>query len=1266
MKTKHKGLSEKEIWFDNIQANILKGIGRVNKKLICLELGNDVNTNKELMSKIPVTSFKEQLEMSSNYKLGLNDGNLSVFNVYISASGYRKLGFSNDKIPGDAAYREGMKNRQRLLDDIDVYETPYTNDLDVLVSISNDSITHLDKETNDIISLLETFKSIKSIHIEHGNIIKSKDDAAIGHFGFQDGKSQPLFMTSDIQKNEPALNFDASAPKELVLTTDPNVPDAYGSFIVYRKYEQHVKTFYSEIKRIAKRVNTSYENVASHIFGWQRDGTALANNQEKGSNDFNYDDDFSGSKCPFHAHSRKVNSRKFGEEKDWRILRRSVSYGDRTDDIYKDDDNKPDSDVGLLFIGFMNSIENQFEHVQTKIANNQDFPSTHTGIDPLIGNGNKRRFNFNDGITKTEYDLKKLVTLKGGEYLFAPSITFLKTLSSPIKDSKYPIGNPSTARTLNLRDNILDRAFEDRRADWIQDDQLPNIFEIYKGCENESIVTRRALAFKEMMNTLITSKNTFDINDGELIAGVLPMGSVGLGKRFPDYLTQEETRASAFCNRDASSVFGHTVPNFSRVMKKGLTPYIKELKRDTNANNKELFGAIVVSCESIISYAETCALKYQELVDAIKENGKETTYLSDYLEVIDICKHIPSNPVKTFHEALQFIYFLHLAQTVDSVFNSLGRLDQVLNEYLESDLENNRITEERALELVECFLLKCASRLNNNPSNLLSQDFLNYGTGIGTRPIYLDQVASCNNFIQNIIVGGQTKEGEDASNKTTLLFLKAVGATGLCTPTLNVRIHEKTPKNILEAIESTLKTSKAGLPIIYNDETIINGLIENGIPKEEALDYCNAGCWEMVLNGKNTFTFGMINMLTVLECSLNEGCKYSQDSQFLRGIKNSIRTPHVSQIKNFDQLLNNIKTHIQFFADNVAFSIANFFLLPSGVSKSPILSLLLDGCIESEKDQTEGGAEYNLGSFLAFAVPNLANSLMAIKQFVFKEKKYTLEEVLEALKSNYGQGKVRPEYSNETNKDLEQISKFERMRRDFLFNAPKFGNANKDVDTICSTLMDFWQTACETSIALVKKGYLPNEDNDEAKKIRQLANYFGPSLKASLGEQFNLHFTYGSGTFGQYSSMGKGVNASSDGRLANQPISPNFSPYSGTATSSLKAIFKSIKGQKLNRFGGGVVTDIRVDGTNQESGFFVDILKNWIASNGNILTISVLSTLETREAFNVGQKVRFGELPIGDLKKYSHLQCRVGGWNSFFITLPPEQQKDQTERALYF
>ncbi len=1266
MKTKHKGLSENEIWFDNIQANILKGIGRVNKTLICLELGDDVEVNKKLVGKLPLTSFKEQLEMSSNFKLGLNDGNLSIFNVYISASGYGKLGFSNDKIPGDVAYKTGMKNRQGLLDDITGYEAPYANDLDVLVSISNDSIEHLEEDTNNIVSFIETFKSIKSIHIEHGNIIKSKDDVAIGHFGFQDGKSQPLFMTSDIEKNGPALNFDASAPKELVLTSDPNIPNAYGSFIVYRKYEQHVKTFYSEINRIAKNVNTDKEDIASHIFGWRRDGTALANNQIETSNDFNYDEDFSGSKCPFHAHGRKVNPRKFGEEKDWRILRRSVSYGDRTDDIHKDDDNKPDSGVGLLFIGFMNSIENQFEHVQEKVANNQDFPSSHTGIDPLIGNGNNRRFNFNDGTTKTEYSLEKLVTLKGGEYLFAPSISFFKTLSSSMEDSRYPVGNPSTARTLNLRDGILDRAFEDRRADWIQDDQLPNIFQIHKGCENESIIIRRALAFKEMMNTLVTSKNTFKIEDGELIAGVLPMGSVGLGKRFPDYLTPEETRASAFCNRDASSVFGHTVPNFSRVMKKGLTPYIKELRESTNPSNKELFEAIIISCEAIVTYAETCASKYQELVDNIEKEGKKTPYLTDYLEIIDICKRIPSSPARTFHEALQFIYFLHLAQTVDSVFNSLGRLDQVLNEYLENDLDNNEITEEKALELVECFLLKCASRLNNNPANLLSQDFLNYGTGIGTRPIYLDQVASCNNFIQNIIIGGQTKEGEDACNKTTLLFLKAVGATGLCTPTLNVRIHGKTPKTVLEAIESTLKTSKAGLPIIYNDETIVNGLVENDIPKEEALDYCNAGCWEMVLNGKNTFTFGMINMLTVLECSLNEGCKYSQDSQFLRGIKNSIRTPHVSQIKSFDQLLDNVKTHIQFFADNVAFSIANFFLLPSGVSKSPILSLLLDGCIESGKDQTEGGAEYNIGSFLAFAVPNLANSLMAIKQFVFEEEKYTLEEVLEALKANYGQGKVRPEYADGTGNDLEQISKFERMRRDFLFNAPKFGNANKEVDAICSTLMDFWQTACETSISLVKKGYLADEDDEEARKIRQLANYFGPSLKTSLGERFNLHFTYGSGTFGQYSSMGKGVNASSDGRLANQPVSPNFSPYSGTATSSLKAVFESIKKQRLDRFGGGVVTDIRVDGTKQETGFFVKILENWIASNGNILTISVLSTLETREAFNVGQKVRFGERPIEDLKKYSHLQCRVGGWNSFFITLPPEQQKDQTERALYF
>lgn len=1265
MSIKHKGLSEQESWYSDIQANILKGIGRVNKVLICITLNDNVDANKKLISKLPVTSFSEQLENSKKYKKGLNEGDLSIYNLYLSSNGYKKLGFLSNQIPSDTAYKDGMVNRKTILNDTDTIESAYSNGLDVMLSISNNSKNQLKADKDLLLELLESSGSVSKIHTEEGYILKNKNNNSIGHFGFQDGKSQPLFLESDIKKHGEIEHFDSSAPKELVLTRDPNSKGGFGSYVVFRKYEQHVNTFYKEINRIADELDIDFEDAASQIFGWKRNGDALSNNQIRKSNDFNFDDDFLGSVCPFHAHSRKVNSRKFSDEKDWRFLRRSVSYGNREDDIYHDSNDKPDNNVGLLFIGLMNNISNQFEHIQTNIANNIDFPKPHSGIDPLIGNGSKRTIKINKGEEKISIDIKPLITLKGGEYLFAPSLKFLKSLNvQPRK--KYPIGNPSTSRTLHLRDELLDRAFEDRKSDWLLDIQLPNIFEIYPNCENQSIIKRRALAFKSLMETLINSSNTFKINKGELIAGVLPMGSVGLGKRFPNYLTEDEKRASAFCNRDASSVFGHTVPNFSRVIKKGLNPYIKELEKNKNSENKDLYESIIISCKAVINYANSCVLKYEALIIKIESGEIKDDYIEDYKEMVEICRQVPINPAKSFHQALQFIYFLHLAQTVDAVFNSLGRLDQVLNNYLIEDLKKGIITEDKAQELLECFLIKCASRLNSNPAHLLGQDFLNYGTGIGTRPIYLDQVASCNNFIQNIIIGGKTIEGEDASNKTTELFLKATGATGLCTPTLNVRIHKNTPKNIFDEIENTFRTNKAGLPIIYNDEAIVPGLIENGIPENEAFDYCNAGCWEMVLNGKNTFTFGMVNMLTVLECALNEGCKYNQDSQFLRGVKNSIRTPHVNEIESFNELLQHVKTHIEFFADNVAFSIANFFLLPSGISQSPILSLLLDGCIESGREQTEGGAEYNIGSFLAFAMPNLANSLMSIKKLVFDESKYTLEEVLNALKANFGQGKVQLDYPSENINNDQQIAKFEKMRRDFLFNSPKFGNDNNEVDNICKQLMDYWLDACKKSVALVKKGYLNDIENEESQKIRRLANYFGPNLKESLGKDFDILFTYGSGTFGQYSSMGKGVNASSDGRLANHPIAPNFSPYSGTATQGLEDVFKSIKKQGLDRFGGGVVTDIRVDGVNQREGFFVDILKDWVNSNGNILTISVLSTLEIREAHSLGEKVRFGNRKIEELKPYSHLQCRVGGWNSFFITLPPEQQEDQTQRSLYF
>jgi formate C-acetyltransferase len=673
------------------------------------------------------------------------------------------------------------------------------------------------------------------------------------------------------------------------------------------------------------------------------------------------------------------------------------------------------------------------------------------------------------------------------------------------------------------------------------------------------------------------------------------------------------------------------------------------------------FESVIITCEAVIEYAQALAA----LANTMAENEEDAARRDELLAISETCQQVPAYPARNFHEALQCVWFVHLAETAFCAFNSLGRLDQVLGPYLDNDLQNNKITEKEAIELLECFLIKGAERINLNPTTLKDQDFLTFGTGIGTQPIYLDQIASCNNFIQNIVLGGVNRDGKDATNKTTLLFLKALGGVGLATPTINVRMHKDSPTELVDAVDEAFRLAQNGHPILYNDHNIISGLVDAGIPIEEARDFAVAGCWEPMLHGKNSFIFGMVNTLRVLECALNEGTLFSSDPQFLRGIKQSWRSPAPDEYGSFEELMSEVKRHMQFFADKVALGTCSFYLLPSAMTPTPFMSMLLDGCLERGIDQSLGGADFNIIANLAFAVPNTANALANIKKFVFEEKRWSLGEVAAALRANWGMLPVRSEYESSPESDGSLREKYFNMRRTFLEHGPKFGNDDSYVDDIASELMTIWYEACKGAEVLARKAFLAEPDDAESAKLRMMANYPAPSFKQSLRPDIELHFTSGSGTFGQYSSMGKGVSASADGRAANDSLVPNCSPAAGTATNGLDAAFRSLGKLNLGRFGCAVVTDIRVDGTDQKPSFFAELLRNWVHQGGSMLTVSVLSTTEVAEMLRLSDRVRSVPQEVSILEPYADRFCRVGGWNSCFICLPRPQQRDHFLRATW-
>jgi Dyp-type peroxidase family len=289
------------------------------------------------------------------------------------------------------------------------------------------------------------------IHTEFGNAIKNAEGAGIEHFGYVDGISQPLFFEDEMQgfRNEHfefgKLNYDPSADMKLVLVEDPYHKTSQGSFFVFRKLEQNVKEFKKAEEALAEELGLKGEDkerAGAMIVGRFEDGTPVEVSGEPGLignsfyNNFNYE---AGdiSKCPFHAHIRKTNPRdEFKNSKNAVMARRGITYGKRLDDPFDGNiDTKPTRGVGLLFQSYQASIETQFETIQRFWANKEGFVQGGVGLDLIIGQGNypsennyQTVWNSKDPKTEKKASFDQFVTMKGGDYFFAPSMEFLKNV----------------------------------------------------------------------------------------------------------------------------------------------------------------------------------------------------------------------------------------------------------------------------------------------------------------------------------------------------------------------------------------------------------------------------------------------------------------------------------------------------------------------------------------------------------------------------------------------------------------------------------------------------------------------------------------------------------------------------------------------------------------------------------------------------------------------------------------------------------------------
>jgi len=466
---------EYDAMLGHLQANILRPHGRNFARHIFLRFTADPAAVKSWIRAraASVTTAKEQLAQIASRRAdpGFNGGLVQGF--FLSAKGYEFLGFDTDRF-ASSTFRKGMKNQSKDILEIILdtnnkdpepssWEPGFQKEISALITVADAAENTVQEAVEAIRASVAGIAEV--LTIEEGTVLRRRNAAGdhepVEHFGYFDGISNPLFTKQDLDdelpENRNRTAWDPGARMSLVLTDDPftDEGDAFGSYLVYRKLGQNFLAFSERVKALAAALNTNEDLAGAMVVGRFKDGTPVLKAKipspgPEVTNDFNFKEDEDGFKCPFHSHIRKVNPRdttpltSLESEKRRRIVRRGIPYGKPMPGIADSTelDSKAEAPRGLLFMCFQQNIEEQFEFIQRTWVDNEHFPTgiptlgilqKDTGDDPLIGQDRDETQRWpnswgNKDGGKKSFNFESEIRLKGGEYFFAPSVAFLRSL----------------------------------------------------------------------------------------------------------------------------------------------------------------------------------------------------------------------------------------------------------------------------------------------------------------------------------------------------------------------------------------------------------------------------------------------------------------------------------------------------------------------------------------------------------------------------------------------------------------------------------------------------------------------------------------------------------------------------------------------------------------------------------------------------------------------------------------------------------------------
>jgi formate C-acetyltransferase len=624
------------------------------------------------------------------------------------------------------------------------------------------------------------------------------------------------------------------------------------------------------------------------------------------------------------------------------------------------------------------------------------------------------------------------------------------------------------------------------------------------------------------------------------------------------------TKTQIFSINQTDKGQGHIIIDYPRLLSFGLDNLIAELKQHVNAApDNAFYQAALILLEA----SQRHILRYAALAEKMAQACEDPQRKVELGRICRISQHISGNKPQDFYQACQLFWYMNIILQYESNASSLslGRFDQYMLPFYQHSLSHGE-SPEFLKELVESLWVKC-----NDIVLLRSASSARYFAGFPTG--------------YTILLGGLTDAGRSAVNVLSFLCLDAYQNICLPQPNLGVRVNELIDRSFLLKTAETIRLG-TGIPQIFNDEVVVPAFLNRGVRLEDARDYAVVGCVELSIPGK---TYGlhdiaMFNLLKVMELTLheNEG-------------NTTITYPEL-----MEQIRQKISHYVRLMAQgsNIC-DIGHRDWAPV-----PLLSSFIEGCLESGKDITAGGARYNFSGVQGIGIANLSDSLHALKGMVFDQQRLTFDELLASLNENFASEEGRAIRAR-------LINRFE-----------KYGNDVDEVDLISADLLRYY-----------------------CKEVEQYRNPRGGQ------------FTPGSYTVSAHVPLGAVVGATPDGRFAGEQLADGgLSPMLGQDHQGPTAVLKSVSKLDNMLLSNGTLLNVKFTPSTLEGQQGLNKLADFLGAFTRLKLQHVQFNVVNAEQLREAQKRP---------QDFAGLVVRVAGYSAFFVELSKEIQDDIIGRTAH-